>query len=405
MERDLHLGQLDADDLRILEGRGVLGVVGFLATALYWPGVSGAATVPRWAALFLIVPWLIRGDRIRDATPYLWGGAFFVVAVVSLAWTPQILDGIGLLFWLMILAALFWYGSEIENPRPLYIGASLGVTISSVVALFQWFGFRPVETLGPALFAPAGLFVNPLFLGEAAALLIVAAVAERLWWLLPGLVPALILTQARGATLAAAIALAIHFRGALRWMIAAAIPIGLAGIALYLSTDYGSSERLDIWRSVIHGITPLGHGLGSFWQAYPAFDLRPFALSYPEYAHNEFLHIAFELGLPGIVLAGGFIFSLAGPLTSGRLVLIALLMEMCFAFPSHLPATATIGLILAGYAVRDRYLLRDFVPARRVHFRGWDAGAKPADAETSRAGVSVRSQVSRRRAVARGVAK
>ena len=372
----------------------MLGVVGFLATALYWPGVSGAATTPRWSALFLLVPWIIRGDRIKNASPYVWGGAFFLYAVASLCWTPQLLDGIQQVFLLMILASLFWFGSEINNPRPLYVVSTIGVSLSSAVALLQFSGFHPVPDFGPD-WAPSGLFVNPNFLAEAAALLVVAAAAERMWWALPILAPALILPQARGAILAVAVAALVKFRS-VRWLIIAGIALALSYVAAHMITDYGSSERLAIWQSAVNGLTVVGHGIGSFWSSYPPFDLRVSPNSYPEHAHNELLHIAFELGLPGVICALGFCLSLCGPLNTPRLVLIAFLTEACLAFPTHLPATAAIGLILAGYAVRDRYLLRDSVLFRRVCVRvGSALGGRPG-VDAGGSNISVRSSISRR---------
>ena len=375
----------------------MLALVGFLATATYWPGISGAATTPRWSALFLLVPWLIRGDRVTDPMPYVWGGAFVLFAVASLFWTPQLLDGIGQVFTLSLLVALFWYGGEIGvgGLRMLFIGASIGVWISSGVAIVQALGYHPVDDLGPG-WGPSGLFVNGNFLAETAALLCVAAIADRMWWLLPGLLPSLILPQGRGAMLAVAVAMACHCRGFARWTIIAAIGVGASIVAAHYMTDFGSLERLSIWRSVIHGLTFWGHGIGSFWTAYPAYDLREVVQTYPEHAHNEGLHIAFELGVPGVALAAGFCLSLTGYMNTARLVLIAFLVEACFAFPAHLPATAALGFIVAGYSVRTRHFLLSRLLYRRGVLLFGNDSDEWRSTDSGREIVSLRSSFSGR---------
>jgi hypothetical protein len=121
------------------------------------------------------------------------------------------------------------------------------------------------------------------------------------------------------------------------------------------------AERAAIWHSAWDGRTFWGWGTGSFWSVYPHFDLRIGATANPEQAHNEFLTVLFELGVPGLVAFLAFCATLMGPLDTPRLILIALLVESCFAFPLHMPVSAFLGMVAAGYGVRSRYLLGDFV--------------------------------------------
>lgn len=350
----------------------MLGLVGFLATALYWPGASGAATTPRWVTLLLIVPWLVREQRITLA--HAVGAVLLGYAALSLAWTSALLDAINQVFILLLWAALFCFGAQTADLRRFYLGCACGIGLSSAVAVAQLLGWHPLPELPGN--GPAGLFVNGNYLAEAAALVAIALISERLWWWLIPVAPALLLVRSgRGALLAVAVAMVAWLWG--RSRLASALLVGViagSGIILMLhaSGDPSSTERLLIWRSTWAGVTWFGHGLGSFFSGYPVFDLRVNQYAYPEYAHNEFLHAAFELGVPGVLLMVGFWAAvMAGPLNTARVVVIGLLTEMCFAYPLHLPSTAAVGFLAAGAAVRDRALLRDLFERRRMAVQGW----------------------------------
>lgn len=350
-----------------------MDVLALLVSVAYWPGIAGAATTPRWALLALILPWVLRRQPINAV--HIAGAVFVCWAVLTMAWNPAPLDGIGALFILGLLAMCFWLGGQIVDMRCIYVWAGVGLWVSSAVAMAQWLGYEPIRTV-PGLL-PSGLFVNGNFMAEAAALIVVAAVAERIWWLLPGLMPALLLPQARGAMLACAIGLAVHYRRHW-WAIMTIGCIAIAAIVAYSAVKVGATDdRLAIWQATVNGITVFGHGVGSFWTASPAFELRTGLHPWPEYAHNEFLHIAFELGIVGLALVCVFGLTLAGPLDTSRLVLATLAVEMCFGFPLHVPVTAFIAMVVAGHAGGNRYVLRDLVVRRRRNWPLGLAGARP----------------------------
>lgn len=372
-----------------------LGSVGFMATGLYWPGVFGAATTPRWAALFALVPWLIRDIRLNAAN--VLGGLLLLWSALSIAWTPAHLDGMGQLFLLLFAATMFLYGQECDDLQPLWIGAGLGLWLSSAVAISQWLGFHPVPELFPDR-PPAGLFINGNYLAEAAALVVVGAASARLWWLIPGVLPALLLPHSRAAlvaVLAAFLAWLLNARQAFRAIAALVAAVIVAG---YVVGDRGMVERIQIWESSLFGLSLFGHGLGSFWTLFQSLDLRSHHDAWPEYAHNEFLHAWFELGIPGLALLAGLCFSLTGPVNTERLVLVALIVEACFAFPFHLPATAVIGFIAAGHALRNRAVLRSGAyDGRRIvreSVATWDhTGSIVESDRAGGAGFSVRAAV------------
>ena len=333
------------------------GLLAFAVAVAFWPGIAGAATTPRWAiigaAAFLL--------RDRSATiADLWFGLFVGWSALTLLWTGVALwDGIGALLILALLFSGFWLGNQLTTLRPVYIGAGLGLTVSSLIATAQAFGWQSVPHITPI----SGLFVNGNFMAEAAALILVAAVAERIWWLVPCLLPAVTLPMSRGAILSAAAALMVHYRA--RWRVLVPIVMVAAAAAMFAMLHKTNAEaslidRLGIWQSAANGLTFFGHGVGSVWSQFPAYDMRPLPhVETPENLHNEFLNVAFEVGAIGLVLFCGLCLTLAGPLDAARLVLIALLVESCFEFPLHMPATGFLGMVAAGHAVRSRYLLRD----------------------------------------------
>lgn len=336
--------------------------LGFLASSLYWPGIAGAASTPRWAILFVTVPWMLSPRRVSPA--HVAGIAFIVWAAVTLAWSQAPLDGIDAIAILLLLAACFCLGDQSGTMRPVIIGAALGLTVSSIVALLQWLDIHPVRD--DAFGGPSGLFVNGNYMAEAAALLIVGAIAERMWWLIPGLMPALLLPHARGAVLATMIAMIVVFRSKSAVVVALSGALALGAVWTAFHINGQIIERFEMWSVTARNLNLLGHGLGSFWVGFADLDTQTAVTSSPVHPHNEFLHIAFELGAVGLILALAFCVTLAGPIDTPRLILIALAVEACFAFPTHTPTTAFLGAFAAGHAVRNRYLLRSVV----VHCRG-----------------------------------
>ena len=315
--------------------------LGLLTAAAYWPGVFSPAVTPRWAILWLAVPILLLWRPVpqRIALAHVLGALFIGWAAVSVAWSASAFDSVGATFILILLAACFCLGQN-ANLRPLYIGAALGLAISSGVAIVQAIGWHDAR--------PPGLFVNPNLMGLGAALVVVALVSERIWWALPLVAPALILSGSRTAIVAAAVPLAV------KWARGPSLLI-LAAVAVFcLIGRHGSiQERLDIWSGSLAGFSWLGHGAGSFWVAYRDFDPRIAPTGFPEHAHNEFLTTLFELGPIGLALLVAFIASLWGQITTARLVLIAFVLEMMADAPLHYPLTAMLGAVAAGGAARN----------------------------------------------------
>ena len=108
----------------------------------------------------------------------------------------------------------------------------------------------------------------------------------------------------------------------LRWVGVPLVVVGLAGAVAALSTnplnstsassakEYSLQSRQHIWRTTAAAIAetfPVGIGLGSFQQVYRLQE-NPDRVdaTYVNHAHNDYLELAMELGLPGILLILAF---------------------------------------------------------------------------------------------------
>lgn len=331
-----------------------LGVFGFLLCAGYWPGVASPAMTPRWALQAAVIPLaLCFAGPIRLTHAHAVGFLFCCWAAFSLLWTPTWFDSVDAAWKLGLLATAFCLGSTLKDLRPLYAGMAIGIALSAIVALSQILGFRYL----PEVQTPSGLFVNKNFLGEAAALVLIACVAHRMRWAIPGALLALMLAGARGAVLGVVFALAA-------WLwpkskrLTAALLIAIAGLSvLMVVTGYGMAgivARIAIWRDTLSGLTLTGHGFGSYYGLGPEYALH--TDSYFErnaHAHNEILEIAFELGALGVLLALAFCGTLLkGAATPERLILVAVAVESLFEFPLHVPTTGCLAMLVAGHVAR-----------------------------------------------------
>ncbi len=329
-------------------------VLGLLISAAYWPGLISPAIAPRWAVLSIVAPALLlwRWEAIPFTRAHLTGLVLVLWSGVSVLWSPQPLDSIDAFWQTAVLPAVcFCLGSQRGSLRPLFIGAAIGLGLSSAVAIGQVLGWHAL----PEIASPSGLFVNRNLLAEAAALVMVGLISCRLWWPVALVMPALVLPESRGALIAVSVPLVAYFmrRPAALSLIAGAALAGLATITLGKGMS-GITERLDIWAATVQQFSWFGSGIGSFWAIHPEHYLEGVAI----HAHNDFLELASDLGVVGLALFGWLVWELRGPLGTYRLVLIALAIEACFAFPLHMPVTLAIGAVCAGNAIHNRSLVR-----------------------------------------------
>lgn len=359
--------------------RATTFLFGLAVTLAYWPGISGAATTPRWCVIAIVVPALLfmGSGAIRLTAAHAVGALLVAWLCVTALFDP--LNGAELAVQLLLLAAAFVFGSSLGDLRPLIAGAAIGIAVSSVVVIAQWLGW---DVLPVYAGRGAGLFYNGRQLAEVAAIVFAGALALRMWWALPGLVPALILPLDRTAWLAVAAVLML-WAWRKSYVVASCMLLAIAagGAALTAMAGLrvvGINERLALWRDTLSGLDWLGHGLGSFADVFPRyaqhFDL---AISRPDHPHNEFLWLAFDGGTVAVVLCAALCVCLLLRASDAgcRLVLVALGVECLFAMPLHDPATAVLAVMCCGHLARARRDVRVTDIAGRGPLRSWLAAA------------------------------
>ena len=336
--------------------------LGLLATGAYWPWMWSPAVAPKFVALSIYAPALLlyRQQPIPFTGAHLAGCGLIAWATLSLFWSWVPLYSLNALWLAMILPAIcFCLGSQTPQLRPLFIGAGLGLALSSAVSVGQLAGWIDWPTIN----IPSGLFLNKNFMAEAAALVLIWLIAERVWWLAVPVMPAIALAGARGALLALGVGLALELWRRPSWLIGGLLmaDMVLFGAGMVHHTAASTAERFDIWQESVDDLGFLGLGIGSY--GFMPHQMLPDG--HTLHAHNDMLELVYELGMIGLGLGALFVWELRGPLNSARLVLIVFAVEACFAFPSHLPATMALAALAAGHAVRDRALVRRVATHRR----------------------------------------
>ncbi len=293
------------------------------------------------AAGFWLVRWLAYGlPTVR--TPGDWAIGLLVIMVPVTLWATALPDVTrGEVFRLLMGVALYyavanWAGS---TARLLLVAAGLAAAGLALAALAPFLGGLPaVSALIPAalgrIFQRLSSAVNANVIAGALAVLAPLAAALFIFPLprrslgvrVLGLVAALAmvgvttLTGSRGAWLglAAAALVLIALRWRWGWLVAplAAVAAGLAAWQLGLGRTAdvvltsqalgGADQRLEIWSRALYMLQDFpftGIGMGSFRQV--ANLLYPFFLAGPDaeipHAHNIFLQVGVDLGLPGLV--------------------------------------------------------------------------------------------------------
>jgi hypothetical protein len=189
--------------------------------------------------------------------------------------------------------------------------------------------------------------VNEVLLGQAAALLIIAALVERQWWAIPLLSIPLAFSHSRGAW--AALALGV-FSQYVRQPLLIAVLILLGALALTLHPTKSDAIRLHIWFAAFQYLSLLGHGLGSFmslWYADGGTAVHPIN------AHNDFLQLAFEFGLGAIPLFAVFGFAVFRHTHPAWPILVAFLFMASFSFPLYNPTTTLVGSVALASILRE----------------------------------------------------
>lgn len=328
------------------------GVARWLSDRAFWPvavliGASAAwerLLLPALAVgvLFWPVRWLAyRRFSVRTAGDWALGGLLLMIPITLWATAlPQVTQTrvLQLLAGVALYYAVVNWAQDWARLRWLVIGLASVALGLALIAPFSTqligskFAFLP-KTLArlPMLLSDT---VNPNVMAGSLAILVPLALARLLFegrrlqlaeaallWAVTGVAPiVMLLTQSRGAlvSLAVAVLAVIALRWRWGWL---ATPLGiLAGVvvvwrvgldriaALFSagSSIGGLSGRPEVWSRALYMIQDFpftGVGMGLYGRVaallYPFFTISP-DVEVP-HAHNLFLQVAVDLGLPGLV--------------------------------------------------------------------------------------------------------
>ncbi len=256
---------------------------------------------------------------------WMSGGRGEVIAQLALSgdWT-RTLDA--LLFYLAPIAFFLALGSSSESGLNRLVAFLLvGLILNLVLALVQFAASAPLLVGLLPYPTAAGFFANQ---NHFASLLFVCIpfvifqfVVLRRTWLSLIVVALMVFTgfatrSVAGAFLSAGAALisyAIVSDMRLRFRTALLVAAGVGAIALSLNPNNvlelnpdNPIDRTSIWENTAQGVLanlPFGSGYGTFDIAYPAFESeRDIVTNFANHAHNEYLELALEGGVPAILL-------------------------------------------------------------------------------------------------------
>lgn len=267
---------------------------------------------------------------------------FLAYATLSLAWTPNVPDGLNAVTALAALGLCLALGLLWPIPRAAWFALAASGAASSAMAVAQAAGWQPFPTYQSRY---AGLFFSPIAQGETLALLAILLLSARFWWLCLPLVPGIALAQSRGGLAALALGILAMARRPILLLLLAL----LAAYAFTLSPTQADLERLQIWQASSSLLTWQGNGAGSFLSLWLSKD----GLAHqPEFAHNDYLQFAFEYGLGFLPLLALFAVGLAQTTSRHWPALVAFIFMAAFSFPSFTPTVAALGFLTLGQVLR-----------------------------------------------------
>jgi O-antigen ligase len=338
----------------VQSARAVLG-----QAPLAWMPLSVAPAATLQALLF-VVPTMAAFLAAGEMALWWPGRTWVVVApVVILAWLEAVLGLVQFSFMKVAggtpgfvsgtYAAYDHYAGLLEMAFPLAAMGALG-TLNPSTRI--WGALRTVALLGVAGCLLVGIILSLSRMGTLSTLCATAGVLvafalsrprRRRWlWLVPIAIPLLILVSLSSRELL------------------------LRFADLTATKDITQDVRMRIWANTLQAIRAYpwtGCGLGTFERG-----LYQFKTAAPEYtvafAHNDYLQMTAELGIPGVLLLGGLVFLVLGPTL--RVVLFQR------KSPNWYLMCGLLGTFLA-IAVHSLADFNLYVPANALAF-GWLAG-------------------------------
>ena len=312
---------------------------------VFVPGIVGLASNTSWAVMWLAMPLLLLNCKIEMTLIHVLGLSFLSYAALSLLWSPH---GFLEFMQLLALASVFVWGYTLKDLRSVTIGLSLGLAVSSVIAILQYFKVDlPILTYSKV----SGVFVNPNIYAEVSGIILILILINKLWWYIPVTVPGLLVSSRAVIVGLTVVCLAWIWNKSK--LITVSIIGSLIFAASFINFATGSIyERLNMWNDMSSGFNVFGHGIGSFVYLFPDYNKHlDTSVHLAEYAHNDLLQLIFELGIGAIPLI--LIVALLLKVNNEyRNALIFFIVISFFGFPLHMPATGFVVALVAAQLVK-----------------------------------------------------
>lgn len=316
--------------------------LGATVSLCYVPGLTGAYIETQWPVLAVLLSFgLLRSGPFTAF--HMAGLALVMYAAARLPFSPVPLTSVFGLWLLVITGLSLWFGTTVADTRRLYAGLAVGAAMSSLIAVFQYFGFAIMPGTSSA---PAGLYVNSVQQGTVLALIVVALVSERMWfWALP-LAPGILLANSRGGFIVLAVGLLGCFVRRL-WVFGL---IAVPGV-FYLLHPLSASDmqRIFIWHQAWDNLTWLGWGAGVFYAILLSDGGTSF---FPEYVHNDFLQLAFEYGVAAVLPLAIIGYAAWRTDVKEWPIVLAFCTAACFSMPLSMPIAAFLASVAMGRVLR-----------------------------------------------------
>ena len=378
------------------------GIIWFLLTIIVIPPLPMGALAPRWAVVSLFAAYLFFQVRLSTVT---W---VFLAYLGLMAYVTPIGYDAAYMYWhVCVLTILFIWARQktyLENDatqhltalgprrapffmRNIAIGCGLGFALNSAAVIAQNFGWQGIPQIVPL----SGLYYNHNMASEGAAMTLVLLIGYRLWWLLPGLLPTLAAGSRTPILALGAAGLFALWRQSRFLALLTAIGCSFVAVAFISSSLASLTERLHLWQDALPGLTVFGRGLGSWIGEFPPYQLSsdPLIMRY-ENAHNDYLQIVFELGVPGALLVLCALLRLLwSPRNPEWYACLVFAGMACFGFPLYEPVTAGLLVVCAGSLSIHSFSLRHVFNAERLRIRLGAAYPRIAALYTRRPTVSL----------------
>lgn len=332
-------------------------LLGIAILTVYVPGVIGLSSITSWAVMWLVMPILLLKCKIEITIIHVLGLVFLSYASLSLLWSPH---GMLELMQLFAIASVFLWAYTLNDLKDITVGLSIGLAVSSILAILQFFGLDFVYHASDAKLT--GLFVNSNIYAETSGMLLLLILINKLWWYIPVTIPGLMVSsRAVILGLGASLALLMWAKSKTLSILTLISSWLLAYFITYPSTVAIQSDnmtmsvfqRLYVWQDMLAGLTIFGKGIGSFVFVFPEYNKHLDSMIIAEYAHNDLLQLFFELGIGAIPLIIIVALLLLKANNEYKSALVFFIIIGFFGFPLHMPATSFMLALVAAQLVKS----------------------------------------------------